>query len=257
MSGREACALARKALATAVALEGESADSLDGEAFVALIERRQHDGEVAWRRAIALQPDHLQALGSFGLSLCCYGNRDEGLSILARARELDPLASFPYMLTGLALLDARRPEEALKFLNDALSFEKEDLSALQGLGIAHVALGQFGEGLAALQQLVDATSRSPHFVGLLGWGLATAGRAAEARSVLGELRTGRPPEAPSLISEAWLLGALGQIDEAFDVLARVEVELHPFLGFTGFPCFDPLRADPRWSSLLVRLGLTP
>jgi hypothetical protein len=31
LSGRDACARARKALATAVALEGESADSLDGE----------------------------------------------------------------------------------------------------------------------------------------------------------------------------------------------------------------------------------
>jgi len=78
LSGREACARARKALATAVALEGESADSLDGEALVAMLERRWPSMEATWRRAIALQPDHVRALGSFGASLCICGKREEG-----------------------------------------------------------------------------------------------------------------------------------------------------------------------------------
>jgi len=256
LSGREACARARKALATAVALEGESADSLDGEALVAMLERRWPSMEATWRRAIALQPDHVRALGSFGASLCICGKREEGLLLLARARELDPLASFPYMLTGWALLDGRRPEDALQSLNDALSFEKEDLSALQASGVAQVALGHFEEGIAAVQHAVDVTGRAPHFLGVLGWALAMAGRTADARSLVAELQT-RPPEAPSLVSEAWLLGALGQIDEAFDVLARAESELHPLLCFNGFPAFDPLRADPRFTALLARMGLGP
>ena len=238
-----------------MALQGESADTFHGEAFVALLERRWQDMEVAWRRALELQPSHVQALGSFGISLCFCGQREEGLRFLARAREADPLASFPYMLTGLALLDGRRPQDALPYLDDALSFEKEDVSALQGSGMAHVALGHVEDGIAALQHAVALTGRGPHFLGLLGWALAKAGRTEDARAILAELRT-RPPEAPTIVSEAWLLAAFGRIDEAFDVLARAEAELHPLLCFTWYPCLDPLRADPRFEALLRRLNLT-
>ena len=92
--------------------------------------------------------------------------------------------------------------------------------------------------------LVAVTGRAPHFLGVLGWALAMAGRTADARALLAELQT-RPPDAPALVSEAWLLGALGQIDEAFDVLARAEAELTPPPLLQRFSC---LRSAPRGSA---------
>jgi TolB-like protein/tetratricopeptide (TPR) repeat protein len=253
---REACAAARKAVATAVELEGESADSLHGEAFVALIERRWEAMERAWRRSIELQPTHVQALGSFGVTLCIRQKLEEGLRFLERAREADPLASFPNMLTGLGLLCNGRPRESLRYLEDALSFEKEDVSALFSSGMAKVALGGFEEAIATLEHTVAVTHRGAHFLGTLGWALATAGRKDEARTLLGELRA-RPAASPTVVSAGWLLGALGELDAAFEVLARAEEECQAFLYYTGLPGFDPLRADPRFAALLERLGLPP
>jgi hypothetical protein len=57
------------------------------------------------------------------------------------------------------------------------------------------------------------------------------------------------------VSEAWLLAALGEVDAAFDVIARAEEECVAYLYFTGLPGFDPLRADPRFVAFLERLGL--
>jgi TolB-like protein/Tfp pilus assembly protein PilF len=251
---REACATARKASATATRLQGESAEGLHVEAFVAWIERRWVPMETAWRRAIELQPTHVLALASFGIVLCTRQRLDEALPLLERARQVDPLASFPYSLTGKGLLNCGRPQEALRYLEDALSFEKEDVTALESAGMAMVALGRLEEGIATLEHLVEVTHRGAQFLGTLGWALATTGRKGEARTILEELRA-RPAPAPAVVSEAWLLGALGQVDAAFEVVARAEEECLAYLYFTGHSGFDPLRADPRFGALLERLGL--
>ncbi len=93
---REACATARTALATAARLQGDSAEGLHVEAFAAWIERRWAAMENAWRRAIALEPNHVLALASFGIVLCTRQRLDEALPLFERARQADPLASFPY-----------------------------------------------------------------------------------------------------------------------------------------------------------------
>lgn len=103
---------------------------------------------------------------------------------------------------------------------------------------------------------VTVTRRAPFFLGILGWSLAVAGRDSEARMVLEELRA-RPAGSPTAVSEAWLLGGLGEIDDAFAVLAHAEEEYQGLVSYTGLPGFDSLRADPRFGAFLVRMGLPP
>jgi TolB-like protein/Tfp pilus assembly protein PilF len=255
LPARDACATARKALATATRLQGESSEGLHVEAFVAWIERRWPAMEAAWRRAIELQPDNVLALASFGIVLCTRQRLDEALPFLERARQADPLASFPYALTGKGLVNCGRPQEALRHLEDALSFEKEDATALESVGEAQIALGRFDEGISTLERVVAISHRGAHFLGTFGWALATAGRTDEARRILEELRA-RPPAAPTVVSEAWLLGALGEVDEAFEVVERAQEEYLAFLYFTGLPGFDPIRSDPRFAALLRKLDLS-
>src|SRR5262249_43129316 len=251
---RVACATAREALSTVARLQGESAEGLHVEAFVAWIEKRWAAMEIAWRRAIALQPNNVLALASFGIVLCTRPRLDEALPFFERARQADPLASFPYTLTGGGLLGCGKPEEALLYLEDALSFEKDDATALDDAGMARIALGRFEEGIATLERVVALSHRGAHFLGTLGWALATAGRTPEARTVLEELGA-RPPGSPAVVSEIWLLGALGEIDAAFEVVARAEEDCLAYLYFTGLPGFDPIRNDPRFRALLEGLEL--
>ena len=197
---RAACTAARKMLATAKELQGESADGLHVEAFAAFLERRWDAMETAWRRALELQPDHVLALGSFAITLCARQRLDEALPLFERARAADPLASFPYTLAGWGLLMCGRPEEGLRHIEDALTFEKEDASAICALSIANVALGRFEDGIAAGEHGVAVARRAPFFVGVLGWALAAAGRSDEARDgsrrAASPARRLRPPSSP-------------------------------------------------------------
>ena len=196
------------------------------------------------------------ALGSFAVTLCGRQRLDEALPVFERARQADPLASFPYMLAGWGLLISGKPEDALRQIDDALAFQKDDASAIAASCMANVVLGRFEEAVAAGERGVAVAYRSPYFLGVLGWALASAGREGDARRVLEELRA-RPAASPTAVSEAWLLGALGEIDGAFGVLARAEEEYPGLLYYTGMPGFDSLRNEPRFTALLRRLGLSP
>ncbi len=249
-----AYAKARDALATAVRLQGESAEALYAEGALTFAEQNWQAWEKAQRHAIEFQPSYVQAQGLYGVCLCARQRVDEAMAPLQRAREIDPLAPYPYVMTGLGLLVGHRVQESIRYFDDALSFQRENALALWGSGMANVALGRFEDGVALLEQAVAHTRRTGFILGVLGWALAAAGRAKEARAILVELRA-RPAPAPAVVSEAWLLAALGEADGAFEVLARAEKERQLFLCFTGLPGFDPLRAHPRFRALLERLGL--
>ena len=53
---------------------------------------------------------------------------------------------------------------------------------------------------------------------------------------------------------AWIYGALGDKDQAFAWLEKAVAENNARLIFLYEPQFDPLRSDPRFTSLRRRMG---
>jgi TolB-like protein/Flp pilus assembly protein TadD len=253
---REAHATAKEALATAATLDGESAEGLYVEGMIAFAVRDWRRSEQALRRAIELQPNHVQAKCWLGMLLSVLGRNEEAMPVFQRARDVDPLAPYPYAMTGIGLLNRRRPAEAGEYCNQALDFEKENNLALWLAGTACMAQGNAGEAIALLERACTPSHHGGFVHGILGWALAEAGRAQEATDIFVKLRS-RPESAPTVISQAWLLASLGDKAAAFDVLERAEKEWQPLLPLMGLPGFDPLRADPRFTAIQERIGLPP
>jgi TolB-like protein/Tfp pilus assembly protein PilF/predicted Ser/Thr protein kinase len=252
---RDAYAAARKALKTAAGHQGDSAEAFCVEGMIGVCERDWSAASDALHRAVALQPDFVQAHCWLAILLSLLGRTSEAETHLQHARDADPLATYPYGMCGFVLMLERRASEAAPLFEQALAFEEENTLALWGSGLALTTLGRFSEGIARLERAA-ASQRGGFVHGLLGWALATAGRTDEARRVLGELRA-RPATAPTVVSEAWLLAALGEEDAAFQLLERAEAECQIFFTQFGLPGFDPLRSDPRFDQLVERAGLPP
>jgi eukaryotic-like serine/threonine-protein kinase len=250
----EAYQSARESLAKAAARQGESAEALYVQGLLAFGDRDWSSSEQALRRAVSIAPDYPPALCWSSFLRTILGRAGESVENLRHACEVDPLAPYPYAMSGIAYLLAGRPAEADAFFDQALGFEPENTLALWGAGLSRIALGRGEEGVAMLERALTPSHRAGFVHGALGWALAVAGRTGEARRILSDLQA-RPAGAPSIVSEAWLLAALGEKDAAFQLLERAEAERQPALALTGLPGFDALRADPRLGALLARMGL--
>jgi Flp pilus assembly protein TadD len=250
----QAYASAKEPLAKAAAGQGDSAELLYVEGLMAFGERRWSECGEAMRRALAVEPEYAPALCWSGILLTILGRGSEADEDLRHARESDPLAPYPYAMSGIACQISRRMAEAEGLFDQALAFEPENMLALWGGGVARVSLGRVAEGVAMLERCVTPSRRGAFIHGALGWALAVAGRADEARKVLSEIHA-RPPGAPAIVSEAWVLSVLGEKDAAFRVLERAEAERQPALALTGMPGFDTLRGDPRFAALVAKMGL--
>jgi serine/threonine-protein kinase len=84
------------------------------------------------------------------------------------------------------------------------------------------------------------------------WVLACAGETTRARALLAELISRPGSVRPSLL--AAVHSGLGEINEAFAWLERAWSERDgSMMGLKVYPYFRPLKNDPRYTALLMRI----
>lgn len=248
----DACAKTRDALAKANTGAKVSAEALYVEGFAAFIERDWPRWDVVCRRSIELDPSSARSLGTFGMINCVLGNVDEGMKFLEHARAADPLAAYPYAISGCGLTAIGRPNEALPFFDQAFAFERDNTLALWSYSIAAVAVGDYETAIEAAERSVSLSNRAGLLLGQLGFALASAGRTQDAKAVLAELER-RPSGSPVVAFEACLLAALGNKKAALELYSRAIDEHAPSAYYFGMPCYDALRDEPEFEDIVKRL----
>lgn len=92
----------------------------------------------------------------------------------------------------------------------------------------------------------------------LGHTYALSGKKGAATEVLARLKGLSKERYVSPYELASIHAALGETDEAFRLLKQCYNERVEWMIYTNIdPRLDPLRADPRFSELLERLGFAP
>ena len=248
---------ARSAAQMALKLDDSLADAHTALAMVLL----EYDwdwpaAEKEFRRAIEINPRDADAHQAFSYYLVSRGKFDEALAQVRRAQELDPVSLVKITALGQVLLVARRYDEAIEQCKTAIEMDPNLGFAHWLLGTAYMHKGMYEPAIAALQKSIPLSGDSPDEPATLALAYAHAGKIDEARKILADLtkRSERKYLASTVI--AVLYAALGQKDQAFALLEKAYNERDFILILLKVePMFDPLRSDPRFASLVQRVGV--
>jgi serine/threonine-protein kinase len=254
---REVMPRAEAAAARALALDTALVEAHTTLGAVRFLYRWDWGGaEEELRRAIGLNPSWAPGYLWYARQLIALGRGDEALAEVRRAIELDPLSFEAHLELGRQHYFARDSGAARQALRHADRLLRDAWEPSAYLGLTAVAVGDTAEAVARLE---EARRRAPDRVEpLAGWGLAAAraGRASEAGAVLDDLRDLAPRRYVSPCLLGYVSAALGDKRAAFAWLDRAVRDRASLLVYLRRdPRTDPLRADPRFTALLRRVGL--
>jgi serine/threonine protein kinase/Flp pilus assembly protein TadD len=211
--------------------------------------------EREYREAIALNPSNSAARAFYAMTLSLQGKHDEAIAEGLRAKELDPVSPTVGLHLGRIYFFAGQPGRATQLFLNAIEVNPEFWPLHLFLGHVYEQQGLFPQALLELQKAQGPSLAATASIGHLH---AVAGKRAEAAKILDELvarsRAGYLP--PSYIAR--IHTGLGDHDQAISWLDRALAAHDAHLALVGAePAFGPLRADPRFLSLLRRLNLAP
>jgi TolB-like protein/DNA-binding winged helix-turn-helix (wHTH) protein/Flp pilus assembly protein TadD len=246
--------------AKASAIKALELDSALGEAHNSLafcLDGFEWDFEAAgkeFQRAIELNPNYATAHHWYAWHLGLLGQYDDALAEMRKAENLDPLSLIINSDLAELLLIAHSYDESIRQSRKTLEMDPNFALAHNQLGQAYLQKQMYDPAIAELEKAVQLSAGSPTCEANLARAYAASGSRSGAEKLLSDLKKRSNPSA-SLASEiAMIYAALGNRDQAMNWLEKgYEERFNP--GVLLRPGFDPLRSDPRFETLVRRIGL--
>jgi len=204
--------------------------------------------------AIELDPNSAEAHNGYGRQLGHRHRFEEAIPLVKRAQQLDPLF-IPWRVSAAQLFSqARRYDEAIEEVQTALALNPNFPMAYRTL-VNYVYEGQelYEEAIVVYQKILaeeEAAGLADAYQtlgkeGYWRWWLDYWTEMAKQRYVSSE-------------QFARIYAHLGETDQVFEQLEKAydEHDVALLLG-RSLPAYDPLRDDPRFTDLLLRMNLEP
>ena len=247
----------------AAATKALELDEALAEAHTSLAPVKQYEWdwageERALRRAIELNPNYATAHHWLSNFLLDMGRFDEAISEIKRAQEIDPLSLPINTDVGATYLFARRYDEALAHLEKALELDPNYAWAHHSIGYTYFLQGRDAEAVAKFLHAMELSGEGREKIAALRAAFRRGGMSGYWRKQLAlakeQLRRGKT--VTTWIAE--LYGYLGEREQALSWLERAYEERDDGLcSLKIWPSWDGLRSDPRFLSILRRVGLGP
>jgi len=241
----------------AIALDDGLAEAHTSLAWVTFI----HDWDWAaaereFRRAIDANPNYASAHQWYAWLLASQGRLTEGLREGERAVELDPTSVSVQRGLGSLHYFARDIPQAIEHMRRALAMNPTSLESMVVLGMALNQAGRLAEAEATLRDGLIVEPEDTALLAVLGRTLVLQGRRADAEAIRERFSAMSATRYVSPTDRAKLALALGLWDEAFEAAEQSRVERRGWIAYMRVDLlWDPLREDPRYRALLMKMGI--
>ncbi len=255
---RECVPKAKAAATKALEIDNTLAEAHASLALTLVYDWDWAGAEREFQRSIELDPNYPTAHHWHGLFLGVTGRSEQAIASVKRAQQLDPLSMIINTEVGWQLLHARRYEEAIEQIRKALEMDPNFAQGHSYLGLAYEQRAMYQEAIAELQKAFDLSGGNTYMLGSLGHAYALSGNREKALQALANLHELAGRRYVSTFGTALIYTGLGDKKPALEGLEKAfEDRYWGLLWLKVDPRFDRLRADPRFASLLRRMGLEP
>jgi eukaryotic-like serine/threonine-protein kinase len=210
-----------------------------------------------FRRAIELDPRYATAHQWYAFMLASQQRLDEALVIAHTAQELDPASVSIRRALGYVYLYARRYDQGRYHLTRAIAMNPLAEESYRVLGLLLTFNEQFDEAERVLREALALPGAATYTSVTLAYALARGGRRETAESLVNELEEKRRHEYVSPVELATLHIALGNNRQALDWMEHAYNERRGWMAYLNVhPIMDPLREEPRFRALAVKMKLS-
>ena len=211
--------------------------------------------EAEFKKAIELNPGYAQAHQYYADFVKSFGRFDEALKEMRSALVLDPLSYSINTGIGHVLYLSRQYDQALDHYRSVVESDPAFVPARLWYGRPFLQKGMFKEAIDQLKEAVKLSNESTVSLATLAQAYASAGETREAKALLDRLMERSKKQYVPAYWIALVQMSMGNMDKAVGWLEKAYHERSSWLVWANVePRFDVLRSDPRFGSLLKRIG---
>jgi Flp pilus assembly protein TadD len=213
--------------------------------------------EREFNRAIALAPSYSCAHEDRAIYLGFIGRRAEALSEIDKSRELDLSPSFA-LTESATYYELRDYKGLMEASRRGMVSDPNEWLQHYYLGVGYEGTGKLLEAISEYQKAIEMSDGDQVPTSALAYAYSLIGRKAEAWNILRNLERKSKSAYVSPYLIATVYAGVGQKNRAFEFLEKAYLERALDLSWSlkADSRIDSLRADPRFQSLLRRVGLT-
>jgi len=212
--------------------------------------------EREFQKAIQLDPNNATAHHRYAIHLTAMGRLPEAVKEMKEAQRLDPLSPVMMTSTGWVYLRGRLPDSAMAECQKAIDLDPKFVRGHLCLGEAYEEKGDLQRAAAEFLRGKLIGGDKPEILSALQKAVDESGYQGYFRTRLAQLTDPGNSTYVSPYDLADIHVRLGDREAALAWLEKAYEQRSPYLvNLKVEPRLDPLRNEPRFRSLVQRMGL--